>query len=82
MLTALAATLAVFLISSPAFAAESKPEPETTAAPPEALPSPIPLASVPTEQVITHKLLRDLETWVQSNTKVSHIGGLFAAEAG
>ncbi len=72
--------LAGCLASAPAFTAESKPEPETRATPPEALPSPIPLASVPTEQVITHKLLRDLETWAQSDTKVSDIGGLFATE--
>ncbi len=80
VLTGMAVTLVVCLLSSPAFTAESKPEPENPAAAPEVLPSPIPLASVPTEQVITHKLLRDLETWAHSDTKVSDIGGLFATE--
>ncbi len=80
VLTGMAVTLVVCLLSSPAFTAESKPEPENPAADPGVLPSPIPLASVPTEQVTTNKLLRELETWAQSDTKASDIEELFAPE--
>ncbi len=78
--TVLVVTLAVCVISSPASTAESKPELETTAAPPETLPSAIPLASIPSERIKTYKILRDQETWAASNTKVSDIGDLFAKE--
>ena len=78
--TATAVILAICLASAPAFTAEPKQKPVTSATTPEALPSPIPLASVPSQQVITHKLIREQEVWAQSDTKVSDIGVLFAKE--
>ncbi len=78
--TAIAVTLAVVILASPALTAESSPEPEAPTIPPEVVPSPIPLASVPTEQVVTHKLLRELGAWAQSDTNVADIGDLFTLE--
>ena len=80
VITAMAVTLVVCLLASPAFTAEAIPEPEKPAADPEVLPSPIPLASIPTEQVTTHKLLRELETWAQGDTTVSTVQDLFTSE--
>lgn len=68
---------AVILIHASVASAQTTPVPEPTAAAPKALPSPIPLASVSTERVATHKVLRNLETWAQSDTKVTDIGSLF-----
>jgi len=76
----MAVVLALCVFSSPGFTAESKPEPETSATPPEAVPSPIPLASVPSERIKTYKLLKDQENWAQSDTKVSDIGAAFVTE--